>query len=147
MRFLSRLFAASSQTSRLLRTCHPTPPRPRLQNRFAPLLASRHFHSSMSSSASVLQNGAALETHGNFDLVKRFKLDFADIYVSKWKSRESGLSVVHLDYDGTFLHMYDSLLIFIDHLSHSSSRERVFRRRYRKYVSFPTSLPGFPNIC
>ena len=75
----------------------------------------------MSSSASVLQNGAAPETHGNFDLVKRFKLDFADIRVSKWKSRESGLSVVHLDYDGTFLHMYDSLLMFIDHLSHSSS--------------------------
>ena len=76
----------------------------------------------MSPSASVLQNGAALVTHGNFDLVKRFKLDFADIHVSKWKSRESGLSVVHLDYDGTSLQLYDTLLTLIDHLSHSSSR-------------------------
>ncbi len=40
------------------------------------------------------------EVHGNFDLIKHFKLDFADIHVSKWKSRTSGLSVVHLEYDG-----------------------------------------------
>ena len=49
----------------------------------------------------VPQNFKPSETHGNFDLIKRFKLDFADIHVSKWKSRETGLSVVHLDYDGT----------------------------------------------
>lgn len=53
--------------------------------------------------ANVLpHNPLPVETHGNFDLVKRFKLDFADIRVSKWKSRTSGLSVVHLDYDGMF---------------------------------------------
>ena len=39
------------------------------------------------------------ETYGNFDLVTRFKLSFADIEVSKWRSRESGLCVVHLDCD------------------------------------------------
>ncbi|KAI0080089.1 hypothetical protein K474DRAFT_1590638 [Panus rudis PR-1116 ss-1] len=46
------------------------------------------------------------ESHGNFDLVKKFKLDFADILVSKWKSRESGLSVVHLDYDAPIVNGY-----------------------------------------
>lgn len=40
------------------------------------------------------------ETFGNFDLVTRTKLDFTNLEVSKWKSRETGLSVVHLDYEG-----------------------------------------------
>ena len=40
------------------------------------------------------------ETFGNYDLVKKFKLDFTDVVVSKWKSRSTGLTVIHLDYDG-----------------------------------------------
>jgi hypothetical protein len=40
------------------------------------------------------------EKFGNFDLVRRFKLDFTDVTVSKWRSRITGLSVVHLDYEG-----------------------------------------------
>lgn len=40
------------------------------------------------------------DKYGNFDLVTRAKLDYADILVSKWKSRATGLSVVHLDYNG-----------------------------------------------
>lgn len=42
----------------------------------------------------------APEKFGNFDLVKRLKLDFTDVTISKWKSRTTGLSVVHLDYEG-----------------------------------------------
>jgi len=42
----------------------------------------------------------ANESIGNFDLIKRVKLDFADVVVSKWRSRVSGLSMVHLDYEG-----------------------------------------------
>jgi hypothetical protein len=38
--------------------------------------------------------------HGPFDLLERAKLNFSDIVVSKWQSRDSGLTVVHLDYDG-----------------------------------------------
>ena len=102
MLFLSRLF--SSQTFRLLRSLPRTPPpRPQLTTRFTPFSISRSLHTSMPASAHVVsQNAKPLETHGNFDLVKRFKLNFADIHVSKWKSRTSGLSVVHLDYDGAF---------------------------------------------
>ena len=40
------------------------------------------------------------ETFGNFDLVKKFKLDFTDVVVSKYKSRSTGLTVIHLDYEG-----------------------------------------------
>ncbi|KAH9950492.1 Metalloenzyme, LuxS/M16 peptidase-like protein [Amylocystis lapponica] len=60
---------------------------------------------------SPAQNGAApsaasLESFGNFDLVKRLKLDFADILVSKWTSRVTGLSVVHLDYEAPIVNGY-----------------------------------------
>ncbi|KAI0734519.1 Metalloenzyme, LuxS/M16 peptidase-like protein [Fomitopsis betulina] len=50
-------------------------------------------------------NGAP-ESFGNFDLVKRVKLEFTDVQVSKWKSRETGLSVVHLDYEAPIVNGY-----------------------------------------
>lgn len=40
------------------------------------------------------------QAYGNFDLLNRVKLDFTDVVVSKWRSRVTGLSVVHLDYEG-----------------------------------------------
>lgn len=45
----------------------------------------------------------ATRSHGNFDLLKRIKLDYTDVVVSKWKSRKTGLTVVHMDYEGEFL--------------------------------------------
>jgi len=39
---------------------------------------------------------------GNFDLIRTEKLGLADIAVSKYQSRETGLTVVHLDYEGTW---------------------------------------------
>ncbi|KAH9944050.1 Metalloenzyme, LuxS/M16 peptidase-like protein [Epithele typhae] len=52
------------------------------------------------------QNLSTSDTYGNFDLIKRFKVDHTDIHVSKWKSRASGLSVVHLDYDAPLVNGY-----------------------------------------
>lgn len=43
------------------------------------------------------------QKYENFDLVKRVKLDYTDVTVSKWRSRVTGLSVVHLDYEGSWL--------------------------------------------
>ena len=40
------------------------------------------------------------DTFGNFDLVKCVKLDYTDLLLSKWQSRVTGLSVVHLDFEG-----------------------------------------------
>jgi hypothetical protein len=40
------------------------------------------------------------EKFENFDLIERVKLGVADITVSSWRSRVTGLRVVHLDYDG-----------------------------------------------
>ena len=48
-----------------------------------------------------LSNGSP-QSYGNFDLVKDVKLKFTDVQVSKWKSRETGLSVVHIDYEGAY---------------------------------------------
>jgi hypothetical protein len=50
-------------------------------------------------------NGSAaphdiFKAYGNFDLVKRVKLDYTDVVVSRWQSRVTGLTVVHLDYEG-----------------------------------------------
>lgn len=46
------------------------------------------------------------EKFGNFDLVRRFKLDFTDVTISKWRSRITGLSVVHLDYEAPIVNGY-----------------------------------------
>ncbi|KAL6304310.1 Metalloenzyme, LuxS/M16 peptidase-like protein [Sparassis latifolia] len=54
----------------------------------------------------IKTNGTHLESFGNFDLVKQVKLDFADILLSKWKSRVTGLSVVHLDYEAPIVNGY-----------------------------------------
>lgn len=42
----------------------------------------------------------AFTSFGNFDLVQRVQLDYTDVVVSKWRSRVSGLTLVHLDYEG-----------------------------------------------
>ena len=41
------------------------------------------------------------ESFGNYQLIKRVKLDFTDVVVSKWKSDVTGLTVIHLDYEGS----------------------------------------------
>jgi hypothetical protein len=43
------------------------------------------------------------ESFGNYNLIKRVKLDFTDVVVSKWKSSVTGLTVIHLDYEGIIL--------------------------------------------
>ncbi|TFK30528.1 cytoplasmic protein [Coprinopsis marcescibilis] len=45
-------------------------------------------------------------TFGNFDLVKQLKLDFTDVTVHKWRSRVTGLSVIHLDYEAPIMNGY-----------------------------------------
>ena len=51
-----------------------------------------------------LSMSPATEAHGNFDLVKRVKLNYTDVVVSKWRSRKTGLSIVHVDYEGEVHH-------------------------------------------
>jgi hypothetical protein len=43
------------------------------------------------------------ESFGDYHLIKRTKLDFTDVVVSKWKSSVTGLTVIHLDYEGIIL--------------------------------------------
>ena len=39
---------------------------------------------------------------GNFDLIRTEKCELADTILSKYRSRETGLTVVHLDYEGAW---------------------------------------------
>jgi len=69
------------------------------------LTSHRPFFKSFSSMSPL--NGSAVadddfQDFGNFDLVKRIKLDYTDVVVSRWQSRVTGLTVVHLDYEGIY---------------------------------------------
>lgn len=46
------------------------------------------------------------QRHGNFDLVKRIKLDYTEVSISQWRSRKTGLTMVHLDYEGIFIYTH-----------------------------------------
>ena len=58
--------------------------------------------SNMSPAGSVhpVSSSPSLEKFENFDLIERVKLGISDITVSSWRSRVTGLRVVHLDYEG-----------------------------------------------
>ena len=78
------------------------------------------------------------ETFGDFDLINRVKLGFSEIMVSSWRSRVTGLNVVHLDYEG------ERIAAAVSHPSYSvhrlypvnsSYREWLFCSGYRKYAN------------
>ena len=55
---------------------------------------------SPTSALQLPSSSASPESYGNFDLIERVKLGGFDITVSSWRSRTTGLKVVHLDYEG-----------------------------------------------
>ena len=66
------------------------------------------------------------ETFGDFDLINRVKPGFSEITVSSWRSRVTGLNVVHLDYEGERIAAAVSLTSSYAHplySAHSSYRE------------------------
>lgn len=84
---------------------HPDTPLNRLARTNLALLGNPHsvslarkYHSTRPIFSMTAANGT--NAYGNFDLVTRARLDYADILVSKWRSRVTGLSIVHLDYNG-----------------------------------------------
>ncbi|TFK41069.1 Metalloenzyme, LuxS/M16 peptidase-like protein [Crucibulum laeve] len=77
----------------------------------SPFLRSQHVSSHNflireAHSSSQLPMSHPTESFGNFDLVKKLKLEFTDVVVSKWKSRITGLTVVHLDYEAPIVNGY-----------------------------------------
>ncbi|KAK7064154.1 Metalloenzyme, LuxS/M16 peptidase-like protein [Favolaschia claudopus] len=54
----------------------------------------------------TMASATSPQQFGNFDLVKSIKLGFTDVQVSKWRSRVTGLSVVHLDYEAPIVNGY-----------------------------------------
>ncbi|CUA75459.1 putative protein C3H1,02c [Schizosaccharomyces pombe 972h-] [Rhizoctonia solani] len=49
--------------------------------------------------------GEILDT-SNFELLQRVKLDYTDVEITKWKSKVTGLSVVHIDYEAPIVNGY-----------------------------------------
>ncbi|KAF8140174.1 Metalloenzyme, LuxS/M16 peptidase-like protein [Boletus edulis] len=54
---------------------------------------------------SIISDGS-FTSFDNFDLVQHFQLDYTDVVVSKWRSRVSGLTLVHLDYEAPLINGY-----------------------------------------
>ncbi|KAF8832423.1 hypothetical protein HHX47_DHR1001921 [Lentinula edodes] len=71
-------------------------------NNFPFRLASRPLSSTTTSFAM----STTPQVFGNFDLIQKFKLDFAEVVVSKYRSRITGLSIVHLDYEAPIVNGY-----------------------------------------
>lgn len=46
------------------------------------------------------------KTNGNFELVRRVKLEFTDVILEMWRSKVTGLTVVHLDYEAPLVNGY-----------------------------------------
>lgn len=82
-------------------------------------------------------------TFGNFDLLQRVKLDYTDVEISRWQSRETGLNITHIDFDGEYIQHRSATLISI--LQSRPHCEWILCRWYRKYVN-PVSLP-YPPKC
>src|SRR5258707_15042436 len=87
------------------------------------------------------------ETFGDFDLINRVKIDFSEVTVSSWRSRVTGLNVVHLDYDGerfatavclpsSYVHRLYSV--------NSSHREWLFCSGHREYANFASADSYLP---
>lgn len=92
-----RAFYTSLRALSTLNGARPFQSLPRPYTHVFPPALSLSTRSMMSSAHQDPELGSTL---GPFDLKHRVKLDYTDVVVSKWQSRESGLTVVHLDYDG-----------------------------------------------
>lgn len=89
-----RLSALQRWTRRLIPTS-----RQQLRSSRANHIAVNHPHLPIPMSPRSTVN---LTSYGNFDLVKRFRVELADVEITKWRSRITGLSVVHVDYEGLY---------------------------------------------
>jgi len=82
-----------------------------------------------------LHPSSSSETFGNFDLINRVNLGFSEVTVSSWRSRITGLNVVHLDYEGERFTAAVSLPYVYLYIVDSSSRERLFCGGHREYAN------------
>ena len=76
--------------------------RPQFGLRALPISRIFTTHSMTTTSPQPFSSPDLPRKFGNFDLIHTEKLGLADIIVSKYRSRETGLTVVHLDYEGAW---------------------------------------------
>lgn len=104
---------------------------PQFGLRAFPIIRSYATHS-MTTTSQSFSSPNLPSKFGNFDLIRTEKLGLADIVVSKYRSRETGLTVVHLDYEGMRLnYLQERIPIALDI---STSGEWILCCGNRKYV-------------
>jgi len=54
---------------------------------------------------------------GNFELLKRIPLYHTDVTITKWRSKETGLKVVHVDYEGPIIKGYFAVATESEHFA------------------------------
>jgi hypothetical protein len=85
------------------------------------------------------------ETFGDFDLINRVEIGYSKVTVSSWRSRVTGLSVVHLDYDGErFATAVCLPSSHVHRLNDSSHREWLFCGAHREYANFASVISSLP---
>ncbi len=91
--------------------------------------------------AQALHHPSSSETFGNFDLINRVELGLSEITVSSWRSRVTGLNVVHLDYEGERFTAALTLPSSYVHLCsfNSSHREWLFCGGHREYANYAST--------
>ena len=79
----------------------------------------------------VIPPAMEIESSGNFDLLKRVDVAYSPITVSKWRSRVTGLTVVHIDYEGNAaLFLYSPFFSSMLFVFASSDRQGILCRRH-----------------
>ncbi|KAG8823488.1 hypothetical protein FRC17_009313 [Serendipita sp. 399] len=90
---------------------------------------------------------------GNFELRKKIKLNYTDVTITKWRSIESGLEVVHVDYQGPIINGYFAVAteIFddsgrphtLEHLVFHGSKHYPYSDALQRFTS--RSFSATPN--
>jgi hypothetical protein len=77
-----------------------------------------------------------------FELLREVQIDCADVTLSKWRSKKSGLTVVHLDYDTPIVNGY---VVVASESAYSPSPDSGTRRDSRSYQFAVFNDSGCPH--
>ncbi|KAG8804325.1 hypothetical protein FRC16_009538 [Serendipita sp. 398] len=90
---------------------------------------------------------------GNFKLTKKIKLNYTDVVITQWRSEETGLKIVHVDYEGPIINGYFAVAteIFddsgrphtLEHLVFHGSRHHPYSDALQRFTS--RSFSSIPN--
>ena len=79
--------------------------------------------SSLITEEKATKDALEVEWVGNFELLKRIPLNYMDnVTITKWRSTETGLKVVHVDYEGPIINGYFAVATESEHFAPFDTR-------------------------